>query len=108
MLPEEQQALRNIRRVRLGCWFLLASYVPLFWLVTKLMRSDLAINLIMLVWLLGLVHMIAWVAFSHCPRCRNYFHATAGTPSFWNLFARSCTHCGLPLRSSRVIYPSME
>jgi|ERR1700730_9715323 hypothetical protein len=108
MLPEEQQALRKIRRVRLWFCLFLVSYVPLLWLGMRLTHSDLATTLIMLLWLIALVHLVAAVAFSHCPRCGNYFHATTGTPSFWNLFARSCTHCGLPLRTGRVIYPSME
>ena len=108
MLPEEQAALRKIRRVRRWFWISLLGYVPLFWLGEHLTRSDLIITLIMIVWVIGVVHTTARVAFSHCPRCDSYFHATTGTPSFWNLFARSCTHCGLPLRVSRVVYPSME
>jgi len=108
MLPEEQQGLREIRRNRRWLWAFILSYVPLFWIGTRLTRSDLAITLVMIAWLIALVHTIALVAFSHCPRCGNYFHATTGTPSFWNLFARKCTHCGLPSRTSRVVYPSME
>jgi len=108
MLPEEQQALRRIQSSRLKLWLLLAGYIPVFLLGNRFIHSNLVVIAIMLAWLIAIVHMVAVVAFSHCPRCRNYFHATTGTPSFWNLFARSCTHCGLPLRSGKVVYPSME
>jgi hypothetical protein len=63
---------------------------------------------LLVVWLAVTVRLASRAAFSQCPRCRNYFHTSPGTPSFWNLLARRCTHCGLPLRSDRVMYPGMN
>ena len=108
MLPEEQQALHRIRRYRLAFWICLLGYIPVFWIVARRARSDWALAVVTIVWAVAVVRIAARIAFSHCPRCGNYFHATTGTPSFWNLLARICTHCGLPLRPTRVVYPSME
>lgn len=107
MVAEEREGLRKIRRLRFCLWTLILAFVPLIWLATRFTHSRALITPIIIVWVAGVVHFAARAAFSHCPRCRNYFHAPAGTPSFWNLLARHCTHCGLPLRSDRVMYPGM-
>ena len=107
MVAEEREGLHKIRRLRRWLWALMLAFVPLIWLVTSVTRSRSVMTPILIVWVAGVVHFAARAAFSKCPRCRNYFHATAGTPSFWNLVARRCTHCGLPLRSARVMYPGM-
>src|SRR5258708_40295245 len=107
MLPEEQQALHRLRRTRLGFWICLLGYVPVFWIVAGL-SSDRALAALTIVWAVVVVRIATRISFSHCPRCGNYFHATTGPPSFWNLLARACTQCGLALRPARVVYPSME
>lgn len=107
MVAEERDGLRKIRRLRRSLWALMLAFVPLIWLVTRFTESRTVMMLILIIWVAGVVHFAARAAFSKCPRCRNYFHATAGTPSFWNLLARRCTHCELPLRSARVMYPGM-
>ena len=108
MVAEEREGLRKIRRLRFWVWALILAFVPLMWLITRVTHSRWLIMLIMILWVAGVVHCAARAAFSHCPRCGNYFHATEGTPSFWNLLARHCTHCGLPLKSDRVMYPGMS
>lgn len=107
MVVEEREGLRKIRRLRRWLWALLLAFIPLIWLTTRFTQSRWVMMAILIVWVAAAVRCAARAAFSHCPRCRNYFHATAGTPSFWNLLARRCTHCGLPLRSDRVMYPGM-
>jgi hypothetical protein len=107
MVAEEREGLRKIRRLRFWLWTLLLAFIPLVWLVTSFTESRSVMMGILIVWAAAVVHFAARAAFSKCPRCRNYYHATAGTPSFWNLLARRCTHCGLPLRSDRVMYPGM-
>jgi hypothetical protein len=107
MIAEEREGLRTIRRLRLSLWILILALIPLIWFTKRLGHSRAIFVPVMIMWVAGLVHFAARTAFSHCPRCRNYFHATSGTPSFWNLFARHCTHCGLSLRGDRVMYPGM-
>ncbi len=107
MVAEEREGLRKIRRLRFWLWTLLLAFIPLVWLVTIFTESRSVMMVILIVWAAAVVHFAARAAFSKCPRCRNYYHATAGTPSFWNLLAQRCTHCGLPLRSDRVMYPGM-
>jgi hypothetical protein len=108
MVSEERDGLRKIRRLRLGLWILILAYFPIVWIAMRLIRSRLAIAPLLIVWAAGWVHLAARAAFSQCPRCHNCFHATPGTPSFWNLLAHRCTHCGLGLRADRVIYPGMR
>jgi hypothetical protein len=107
MIAEEHEGLQKIRRLRFALWALLVALIPLIWLVTRYTQSYSVMMCILIIWVAAAVHFAARVAFSPCPRCRNCFHATTGTPSFWNLFARRCTHCGLSLRSDRVMYPGM-
>lgn len=108
MLSEEREGLRKIRRRRLWFWIELAIYLPLLVLATYFTRSRLIIGMFIALSALALVRFAAGAAFSHCPRCGQYFHSTTSTPTFWNLLTRHCLHCGLPLYADRVIYPSME
>jgi hypothetical protein len=108
MTAEERKSLRKIRHLRRWLWVLLLIFIPLVWLTIILAQSRWVTMVIVMVWVAAVVRCASRAAFSHCPRCCNYFHATAGTPSFWNLLARRCTHCGLPLRSDRVMYPGMS
>lgn len=107
MVAEEREGLRKIRGLRRRLWAVLLGFVPLMWLTARFAQAGLVFMVVLIVWVAAAVHYAARAAFSHCPRCRNYFHATAGTPSFWNLLSRRCTHCGLPLKSDRVMYPGM-
>jgi hypothetical protein len=97
MGSNEHQGLQAIRHLRFWFWFFLLTYVPVIWIVKRVTRSDLAVAPFILVWVVGFVRYTARTAFSHCPRCGGYFHSTTGTPSFWNLLARECMQCGLPL-----------
>lgn len=108
MVVEEREGLRNIRRLRRWLWGLLLVFTPMMWILTRFTESRVVMMAILIIWAAATVRFASGAAFSHCPRCRNYFHATAGTPSFWNLLARRCTHCGLPLRADRVMYPGMS
>lgn len=108
MLPEEQAGLRKIRRYRFWGWFFFLTYVPVVWIVRRSTANDVAIVPFVLVWVIGFVVAATRTAFARCPRCGKYFHSTHGTPTFWNLLARKCMQCGLPLRTGRVIYPSLE
>ncbi len=108
MVAEEREGLKKIRNLRFRLWALILAFAPIIWIVTRFTRSRSIIMVVMILWVAGVVHFAARAAFSPCPRCRNYFHATRGTPSFWNLLTRRCTHCGLPLRSDRVLYPGMS
>jgi hypothetical protein len=107
MVSEEREGLARIRSLRLSLWILILALIPVVWLAIRFTHSSSILISILVAWVAGVVHFASRIAFSHCPRCRNYFHATAGTPSFWNLVARHCTHCGLPLRRDRVMYPGM-
>jgi hypothetical protein len=108
LLPEENTGLQKIRRARVGFQFLLFGYLPLVLLAARIPRPALAIPAMTVVWVIAFVRSATRVAFNHCPRCGKYFHAAGDAPSFRNLLARSCMHCGIPLNTSRVIYPSME
>ena len=105
MVTEEREGLRQIRRLRYWFWAPMFAFPPVIWIVTRFTQSSAVIMPLVILWIAALVRCASRVAFSHCPRCRNYYHTTAGTPSFWNLLARRCAHCGLPLRSDRVLYP---
>lgn len=108
MLSEERDGLRKIRRLRFWTWFFIVSYVPGVWLIRQFTHDRLALAPFVLVWMIGVVACASRAAFSRCPRCKNYYHSTHGAASFRNLLARKCGDCGLPLRSDRVIYPSLE
>jgi hypothetical protein len=84
------------------------TYVPAVWLVKHTTHSDTALMGVVFIWVIGLVVAVSRTAFSHCPRCNGYFHSARGTPSFFNLLARKCMQCGLPLRADRVIYQSLQ
>lgn len=108
MLPEENTGLQKIRRVRILFPLLLFVYLPLVLICARLPRPGLAIPTMTVVWAIALARCATRVAFSPCPRCGKYFHAKGDAPSFRNLLARACMHCGLPIHTDRVIYPSME
>ena len=108
MLPEEQEGLRKIRRRRAWFWFFLLSYVPVVWIVIHLTRNELALVPFVLIWVVGIVVALSRSAFSQCPRCGNLFHSTTTTPTVYNIVARKCLRCGLPLKAGRVIYPNLE
>jgi len=108
MTTEERDGLRRIRRLRTRLWFFVLSYAPVIWIVKRTTASELALVPFVLIWAAAVVHYAARAAFSNCPRCGNFFHSAGTTPSFFNLLARKCMQCGLPLRAGRVIYPSME
>lgn len=108
MTEQERDGLLKIRRWRFWLWFFVLSYVPVIWIVRREISSELALAPFVLAWTVGVVRNAARTAFSNCPRCGNLFHSATGTPSFFNLLARKCMQCGLPLKAGRVIYPSME
>jgi hypothetical protein len=108
MVSQENDGLRKIRQLRTWAWFFFLTYVPVVWLVKHTTHSDTALMGIVFIWVIGFVVAVSRTAFSHCPRCNGYFHSTRGTPSFFNLLARKCIQCGLPLRADRVIYQSLQ
>ena len=108
MTAEERDGLRTIRRYRLWAWILAISYVPAMWTVKRLTGSELATAPFVIVWVIGFFRCISRLAFSPCPRCGRLFHSASGTPTFFNPLAPRCQHCGLKLKTDRVIYPSME
>jgi hypothetical protein len=108
MLPEERAGLRKIRRRRLWFWIELATYLPLLLVAEHFTHPPMIVGMLLTLSALALVRFAAGAAFSHCPRCGQYFHSTISTPTFWSLLTRRCLHCGLSLHADRVIYPSME
>ena len=105
---QETTGLRKIQRERRWIWFWVLSYVPAVWIVRHAIHSNIADTIVILIWAIGFVRSIARGMFSRCPRCNGYFHSARGTPSFFNLLARKCMQCGLPLRADRVIYQSLQ
>ena len=108
LLTEEREGLRKIRRARSWLLTLLAVYIPLLLIATRLARPRLTITALSIIWTIALGRSATRIAFSHCPRCGQYFHSPGDAPSFRSLLIRSCMHCGLPIRAAQVIYPSME
>ena len=108
MVSQEKEGLRKIRQLRTWAWFFFLTYVPAVWLVKHTTHSDTALMGVVFIWVIGFVAAVSRTAFSRCPRCNGYFHSARGTPSFFNLLARKCMQCGLPLRADRVIYQSLQ
>jgi hypothetical protein len=108
MTTEDNEGLQKIRRVRRSVWIWVLSYVPVMWIVKRTTHSDLAAAPFVLVWAVAIVRGISRAMFIRCPRCKELFHSTHGSPTVWNLFTGKCMQCGLPLKVERVIYPSLE
>ena len=108
MTREEIEGLGQIRRKRRWIWFWVLSYVPAVWIVRHLLHSTIADVAVVLTWAVGFIRSIAQGMFCRCPRCNGLFFSAHGSPTIWNLLANRCMQCGLPLKTSRVIYPSLE
>jgi hypothetical protein len=108
MVSDERAVLGNIRRWRSWLWFFVLTYIPVIMVVKRATHSELALVPFVIMWVVGVVRYGARAAFSRCPRCGDFFHSTGASPSFFNLLAKKCMHCGLPLKAARVIYPTME
>lgn len=108
MLAEERAGLRKIRRRRLWFWIELATCLSLTLAAKHFTDSRMVIWILATLSTLALMRLVAGAAFSHCPRCGQYFHSVTNTPTFRNLLTRRCLQCGLSLHADRVIYPSME
>ncbi|MGH7916985.1 MAG: hypothetical protein ACREQE_05905 [Candidatus Binataceae bacterium] len=101
---EEREGLRRITRLRAWAWFWLLTWLPLLLLVGFVFGGALPIAVFAALWTAGLLISVWRAGSARCPRCASHLRAT----SRWNPFERKCGNCGLPLRSERVIYPSLE
>jgi hypothetical protein len=108
MTNQETAGLREIRRKRVRIWFWVISYVPVVWIVRHTIHSNVADAIVIAVWAIAFLRSIAHGMFCRCPRCGGLFFSTHGSPTIWNLLARKCMQCGLPLKPEHVIYPSLE
>jgi hypothetical protein len=108
MTTEEIAGLAEIRRKRGWIWFWVLSYVPAVWSVRHTIHSNTTDIAVILIWAVGFIRSIARGMFCRCPRCGGLFFSTHGSPTMWNLLARKCMQCGLPLKAERIIYPSLE
>jgi hypothetical protein len=94
--------LARIRRWRAHVWLILLGYLPTMIAVVFPLKAlgvdlDIAAPLIAVPYLLLFAGAGVRVSLARCPRCRKRFHQAL----FWgNPWARSCLHCGLPIRSA--------
>ena len=87
--------LKTIRRRRQLMWIVWLLYLPLVFLLSRLTDSGRLISYFASGWMALGVMVFGVVTLSKCPRCNSLFHATLLYGNFW---ARTCIHCGLPLR----------
>ncbi|BEH09455.1 MULTISPECIES: hypothetical protein [Geobacter] len=89
--------LRSLRRRRCLLWAVILLYVPEIWVTLAWTHSGRAALITFYVWFLFLWNTVILVAFTRCPRCRNYYHIKFAFP----LYFRHCRHCGLAIDADK-------
>lgn len=90
--------LSEIRRRRWYVWMVILVYFPSTWLTLDMTQSYRSTGIVFAVWLVFLCTTITLLAVVRCPQCGMNFHMRNATISF----ARTCRHCGLPLKGERI------
>lgn len=95
--PKYGPELSRLRSQRMYMWWVVLLYLPIEWLTLKITRSDKAMFLVFIVWVVFLADAVQRVVIFKCPRCGNYFHIRGMiTP-----YLRRCRHCDLHIDADK-------